>query len=899
MGKRSSFVYILLCIFMCLHSTNVSVAATNYGFSVGGIDVTSDNASNVTGDNIKKYKSGKDFYVKYDPDTKTLRMSNVSIHRTGSYNRALYNTECTGLKIIFETPCDLEATDSSPVRLNKNTTIEVIKDEEDPYGTAFRGGKEDALTIGGGASVVIMGNGSLDITCSLDGAGNAIEGVTGNEKLSVKGLERFRAYNCTNAFYKLAQLTLEDIIWAECYSTKGEPCANTLKAFSKTTDLCYAPKVTSYATSFDASQQTFVSSDGNPSVHLLMYKGVPVDEAHFPDATFRNYLLSDNFIIKVQQENGGYITHKYIQEYGGILADIVVNDIDAISVPNMGISSLEGIQYFSGLNTLDCSKNSLSKLDVSANFKLISLECSNNTSLSVLGLPTTSWFLGQPKLKYLRCQYTALASLDLSAFPDLQTLYCRDCNLQILTLPATSKLTTVYCINNELTTLDVSQNTGLTGLYCSYNKLTTLKLPTSSNSILKTLDCSNNQLETLNLSNFTGITTLDCSSNKITSLDVSNKNLSSLACSDNRITELSLKNSTNLTRLECHKNRLTSLDLLFNTKLTGPLNIYSNRIKGEAMTNLVANLVPQASTLRAVDHSDPEEGNEVTSEQVTAASNRGWTVQHNFNGWKTTTECFYLDLWIKDVHAFNHSTQVPGTSYDVATNTLTLSGVNVTYDGTVGILSKIDNLNVKLIGKNTINMPGLSVGMQLKANTEGSKVTFSGDGELNIKSGGVAFQTYADVEFKDGVKVSAECNDIYNGMQGRKFSADGNFPSIIMSGEGTEVKAKGGTQGSVLNFHALDFSDGIAIAEPTGATFAEDYGVIKNNTIVAGEWVVFKKAGTSYDLNGDGKVSTADIQVIINEMKKPQTSQNMSYDLNNDGKISTADIQVIINELKK
>ena len=123
----------------------------------------------------------------------------------------------------------------------------------------------------------------------------------------LKGLERFRAYNCTNAFYKLAQLTLEDIIWAECYSTKGEPCANTLKAFSKTTDLCYAPKVTSYATSFDASQQTFVSSDGNPSVHLLMYKGVPVDAVHFPDAAFRNYLLSDDFVTKVQQENGGYI----------------------------------------------------------------------------------------------------------------------------------------------------------------------------------------------------------------------------------------------------------------------------------------------------------------------------------------------------------------------------------------------------------------------------------------------------------------------------------------------------------------------------------------------------------------------------------------------------------------
>ena len=56
---------------------------------------------------------------------------------------------------------------------------------------------------------------------------------------------------------------------------------------------------------------------------------------------------------------------------------------------------------------------------------------------------------------------------------------------------------------------------------------------------------------------------------------------------------------------------------------------------------------------------------------------------------------------------------------------------------------------------------------------------------------------------------------------------------------------------------------------------------------------------TPYDLNNDGKVSTADIQVIINEMKKPQASQSMGYDLNGDGKISTADIQVVINEMKK
>ena len=54
-----------------------------------------------------------------------------------------------------------------------------------------------------------------------------------------------------------------------------------------------------------------------------------------------------------------------------------------------------------------------------------------------------------------------------------------------------------------------------------------------------------------------------------------------------------------------------------------------------------------------------------------------------------------------------------------------------------------------------------------------------------------------------------------------------------------------------------------------------------------------------YDLNGDDKVSSADIQVIINNMKKSAEEQNMLYDLNNDGKVTTADIQVIINVMKK
>ena len=340
-------------------------------------------------------------------------------------------------------------------------------------------------------------------------------------------------------------------------------------------------------------------------------------------------------------------------------------------------------------------------------------------------------------------------------------------------------------------------------------------------------------------------------------------------------------------------NKLQTLNLLWCTKLEQSIKISGNNINGEGLDNLIANLPAKHLSIRLVDHEYANEQNECTAAQVTAASNKGWTVQHNLYGWKTTTECALYDLWIKGLHVHNHGPVVTGTSYDAATNTLTLNNANITYDGLVALGTKIDNLNVKLTGKNVINAPG--VGLRFETKTGNSKVTFSGGGELNVTTGGHALFTFADVEFKDGVKVSAECTDVYNGMIGRKFSADGNFPTIIMSGEGTEVKAKGGKQGSVWNFHALNFSEGITIAEPTGATYAEDYGVVKDNKIVAGEWVVFKKGSFNpADVNRDGTVDSADIVAVIKEMP----DGDMKADVNGDKAIDSADIVAVIKAMK-
>ena len=47
----------------------------------------------------------------------------MSIERTGSYNRALYNDTCRGLKVVFVKANRMEASDSSPLRFNAATTM--------------------------------------------------------------------------------------------------------------------------------------------------------------------------------------------------------------------------------------------------------------------------------------------------------------------------------------------------------------------------------------------------------------------------------------------------------------------------------------------------------------------------------------------------------------------------------------------------------------------------------------------------------------------------------------------------------------------------------------------------------------------------------------------------------
>ncbi len=152
----------LFVLAACLSCVLGASAATYYGFKVGGVSVNSDNCNNVTGNNIL---SGT---VKYDHSTKTVTLTNVSISRTGSDNRAILNESNTGLIIKFVGTNELSAQDASAVRFNTSGSIVVSEGSS----ASITGGTENAI-YSYNSAIAISGPGDLHVSAS---GSAAIEG---------------------------------------------------------------------------------------------------------------------------------------------------------------------------------------------------------------------------------------------------------------------------------------------------------------------------------------------------------------------------------------------------------------------------------------------------------------------------------------------------------------------------------------------------------------------------------------------------------------------------------------------------------------------------------------------------------------------------------------------------
>ena len=449
--RRTMCVAALLTIFC------VWAYAEDYKLKVGGKTVSSSNASNVTGDNIKPYLSsvnGGKASVTYDASTKTLTLYNVKIDRTGKDNRAILNDGIGGLTVILKGRNYLKAADSSPLRFNAKTTLKSEMANNSNLSEII-GGSEDAITVGNNATLTIK-DANLEITSNS----SAFEGASDYQNLSIWDSNikaTCKAYKKDDC-YALNKFSLLQIVDSYVTLTGYSQAVNKLDQFIRYGSYIKDPFSASYST----AKRSFTNSSGEEIVkEVVIAKSPKIDSENFPDAVFRKY-VQDNFDKKDMEGKQDY--HLDPSSEGSAVKEL--------NLSGLGISNLKGIEFFLNLEKLDCSDNNITHLNVSQNTKLTELNCQNNQ----------------------------LVQLVVTGCSGLYSLHCNDNQLQELNVSDLTNLTFLICSNNKLTTLNLENNTKLNSILCSDNLLTSLKIKTCS--YLSVLNVFNNKFKGDNIGDF-------------------------------------------------------------------------------------------------------------------------------------------------------------------------------------------------------------------------------------------------------------------------------------------------------------------------------------------------------------------------------------------------------------
>ena len=204
-------------------------------------------------------------------------------------------------------------------------------------------------------------------------------------------------------------------------------------------------------------------------------EGLLIDEQTFPDAGFRSYLS----------------TREIDKNADKVLDRDEIAQATKIFVNEIGISSLEGIQYFTELEELSCSNNNLTAIDLNSN----------------------------TKLKILNCGKNGLTSLDLKNNKNLEEVDCTNNKLENLDISNNTLLKKLYAINNKLTGINLNNNSMLEELYVDVNYISNIDLKDNVN--LVKISCGVNELTEIDFSNNTKLEVITCDSNKLTNVDIS------------------------------------------------------------------------------------------------------------------------------------------------------------------------------------------------------------------------------------------------------------------------------------------------------------------------------------------------------------------------------------------
>ncbi|MBO5615663.1 MAG: BspA family leucine-rich repeat surface protein [Prevotella sp.] len=278
----------------------------------------------------------------------------------------------------------------------------------------------------------------------------------------------------------------------------------------------------------------------------------------------------------------------------------------------------------------------------------------------------------------------------------------------------------------------------------------------------------------------------------------------------------------------------------------------------------------------------------------------------------------------------NDLTAIPGVtgtaSYDNETKTLNLEDASIierTLAGGYAIKTTLDTLHVNVEGECNISS---SKGVGLHSNSR--NVVIGGTGTLNINAStaGIVMNSTAanSLDIDDEVTVNVEA-DTY-GMVGREvvqrrfmsLESDTTYTTTLkVGGENSKLSVKG-TEQSFLTLKAFEPADGYKVTSPSRTAFDPasntfcrvtatssgsgkiGTGLVLTLVPVAGTAVVIEKPYILGDVNGDGSITMADANMVVNYFlaTDPSTIANFNVaaaDVNGDGSITMADANQIVN----
>ena len=342
--------------------------------------------------------------------------------------------------------------------------------------------------------------------------------------------------------------------------------------------------------------------------------------------TFKNADASEQIVIKQAGKELTYpavIPDKVLKTYimtnfdtdrDGEISKEEAEAVTVIEMRDTEIASIDGLEYFPNLESVDFYGSRLLSADFSICPALKSLDVGGSVGLSTLVLPAT--------LEYLNVtSCSKLKKLDLTVCPELNELGAGYTGFVVAPdLSKNAKLESVSFGSIKFSTVDVSNNSELKSIYVggdTFNKLDVTKNPKleslSVSGIISELNVTQNPL----------LKSLNFANTKISSIDLTNcPLLQSISFGGTPVVEIDLSKNLMLTSADAYNaNLLQKVYLTEGQTIESTMGIGSDMIEYlpyEASEDAAAAAQDETYKAYLLDNFDTDKDGKLSAKEVTA-----------------------------------------------------------------------------------------------------------------------------------------------------------------------------------------------------------------------------------------------------------------------------------------